>query len=134
MHIENKFLRMCFSSLAFIMFNRARSVKFSMGFSFVSFLAEMIFGVHGLFSCSGAIITLSGLFLNIKHSLHFHLKLPKENLHYILSGAGVFGSRPTEKDIEAVDEILKDEIYGTVFMIVGTLIWAYGGYFVPSNP
>jgi hypothetical protein len=121
------------------MFDRLRSFIFSSVFVLLSFFAEWKLGWANIFSCSGAVVTLSGLFLNIKHSLHFHLAIPKENLHYIFSGAAVWGSTPTDDDLKLVDEILLDEIYGTVFMVVGTIIWAYGSYLMqlitpPTSP
>jgi hypothetical protein len=112
------------------MFDRLRSLTFSSVFVLLSFVAEWKLGWTNLFSCSGAIVTLSGLFLNIKHSLHFHLEIPKENLHYIFHRVAVIGSEPTEKDLQRVDDIIQDEIYGTIFMVIGTIIWAYGNYLI----
>jgi hypothetical protein len=83
-----------------------------------------------LFSSSGAIFTLAGLFLNVKHSLHFHLTLPKENLANIIGGAGMFRISLTKEIEEWVDSVIRDEIAGVVFIVVGTLIWGYGSFLV----
>jgi hypothetical protein len=112
------------------MFSRSKSTVFSLLFVAFSLFAELKYGWSSFFSCSGAVVTLSGLFLNIKHSLHFHLKIPKENIHYILSGFGIFGSKATEEDLNRVDEVLSDEVFGVAFMVIGTVIWAYGNYLV----
>lgn len=79
-----------------------------------------------LFTSSGAVVTLAGLFLNIKHSLHFHLEIPRISLYNLLKGAAPFGELTIPKDQDAwVDGILADEMFGVAFMLVGTLIWAY---------
>ncbi|GEM_PF-2826071 len=131
MHIENKLLRWVFSILAYLMFDRTRSLIFSLVFVLLSVIAEQQLGWVNFFSCSGAILTLSGLFLNIKHSLYFHLNISKISVYYMTSGAGVFGHEPSPEGMKRVDELLADEIYGTTFMVVGTLIWAYGNYLMP---
>jgi len=120
-----------FSALEYIFFNRNRSLIFCLAFSTVSLAAEILIKVPALFSCSGAIITIAGLFLNIKYSLNFHLKIPKKNLYNKLAGAGVFGtSIVTEENLAWVDNIISDEIYGVSFMIAGTIVWAYGQFLV----
>ncbi len=119
-----------FSILSFIAFDRSRSLLFSASFVFLSFIAEWKLGWVNFFSCSGAIVTLSGLFLNIKHSLHFHLNLPKESLYYMLFDVSSWGSEPSEEDLKKVDSVLADESYGVAFMVIGTLIWAYGGFLI----
>ena len=124
--------RKAFSYLAILAFHRYRSLAFCLTFSAVSIFAELAYKIPGLFSCSGAIFTIAGLFLNIKHSLHFHLKIPKRSIHYILTGAATFGSPMTEADEKKVDSVLADEMFGVAFMIIGTLIWAYGSYAMPA--
>ena len=94
--------------------------------------AELKFCIDGLFSCSGAVVSVAGLFLNIKHSLHFHLDLPKENVFHILAGMGPMGAKMTKENEVWVDGIISDEIFGVSFMIVGTLIWAYGSFIVKA--
>lgn len=86
--------------------------------------------IETLFSCSGAVITVAGLFLNIKHSLHFHLDLPKERIFNMLNGMGPLGHQMTEADEKRVDGVLADEMAGVAFMIVGTFVWAYGAFIV----
>jgi hypothetical protein len=98
-------------------------------YALISFFVECRFHVPSFFSCSGAVISLAGLFLNIKYSLNFHLKLPPIALYNKLAGAGVYGtSNVTKENEEWVRSILADEMFGVSFMIVGTLIWAYGPY------
>ena len=128
---ENSIMRYVLLCLAYVFFDKRRSLLLCMLFVFASFYLERHFSVRNFFSCSGAIVSLAGLFLNIKYSLNFHLNLPKLNLYNKLSGAAVFGtSHITEVQEEWVDQILLDEMYGVSFMIVGTMIWAYGGYLV----
>ena len=93
-YIRRKFLA---AGLAFIFFDRRRSLWICSGFALLSFFAEIKLSVPGLFSSSGAIFTIAGLFLNIKHTLHFHLKLPKKNIYNMLAGAGIFGSDMTKE-------------------------------------
>jgi len=123
-------LRRCFSGLAFILFHRDRSLWFCLLFSAVSLGAELKFCIDGLFACSGAVISVAGLFLNIKHSLHFHLDLPKQSIFYMLAGMGPMGANMTKEDEERVDDVISDEIFGVAFMIIGTLVWAYGDFVV----
>ena len=119
--------------LAYVLFDRKRSLLLCTLFVLVSFYVERYLSVRSFFSCSGAIVTLAGLFLNIKYSLNFHLRLPKINLYNKLAGAGVYGtSHITEEQENWVDETLRDEIYGVSFMIVGTVIWAYGGFLISA--
>ena len=128
--IKGLVLHRCFSGLAYVFFNRLRSAWFCFFVTIISLLAEIEFGVDTLFSCSGAIFTLAGLFLNIKHTLHFHLKLPKQTIFYMLAGAGILADEMTEQNEKWTNDILADEMVGVSFMIIGTLIWAYGGFFI----
>lgn len=126
-------LQSALMGLAYVFFNRRRSLWLCTLFVVASFSVERFLGVASFFSCSGAVVTLAGLFLNIKYSLNFHLRLPKINLYNKLAGAGVYGTAQITKEQEQwVDEILSDEIYGVTFMIVGTLVWAYGGYLIAA--
>lgn len=120
-----------FDAVAYIFFNRNRSFIFCVVFTAASILGELHFRIIGLFSCSGAVISLAGLFLNIKHSLNFHLKIPKISLVHKLRGAGGFGANVTPEMERWADNIIMDEIFGVAFMIVGTLVWAYGSYLMP---
>ena len=127
--IKNK----AFSGIAFVLFDRRRSLFFCLFAIALSLYAELRLCVPGLFSCSGAVISIAGLFLNIKHSLHFHLRLPKNRLYNILAGAAIWGSDSITPDQEKwVDNILSDEMFGVAFMIVGTLVWAYGSYIIAA--
>ncbi|MBA4681780.1 hypothetical protein ACSMFQ_06955 [Ectopseudomonas chengduensis] len=120
-----------FSAIEYIFFNRHRSMFICLIFTIASLAVEVLMKIPALFSCSGAVISIAGIFLNIKHSLHFHLKLPKRNLYYILSGAATFGGSELTKENETwVDNIISDEIYGVSFMVTGTIIWAYGSFLV----
>jgi hypothetical protein len=119
--------------LAYIFFDRKRSLWICSLFVIASFAVEMHFYISSFFSCSGAIVSLAGLFLNIKYSLNFHLKLPKINLYNKLAGAGMWGtSEITDEQAQWVDGVLTDEMYGVTFMIFGTLIWAYGNYLITA--
>lgn len=112
-----------FDAFAHIFFNRKKSLAFCIAFTAASVLSELHFRIAGLFSCSGAVISLAGLFLNIKHSLNFHLKIPKVNLVNKLMSAGVFGTSTITPELEKwADNIIMDEIFGVAFMIVGTLV------------
>ncbi|MDF3124198.1 hypothetical protein [Rheinheimera sp. 1928-s] len=127
-----KFIReKAFNVLAYVFFNRKHSLIFCITFSFLSLATELFAKIPALFSCSGAVITIAGLFLNIKYSLNFHLKIPKINLYNKLSGAGVFGTKfMTPEQEHWVDNIISDEVFGVSFMVVGTIIWAYGSFFI----
>lgn len=120
-------------ALAYIFFNRTRSLIACAIFALLSLVIELRFLVHGLFACSGAVVTLAGLYLNIKHSLNFHLKITKIGLYNKLAGAGLFGTTSISPEQEAwMNGVLVDEMFGVTFMIVGTLLWAYGGYLVDA--
>jgi hypothetical protein len=133
MNKRNQLMRFALLKLAYIFFDRKKSLWFCTLFVLISLIVEKHFHVENLFSCSGAVVTLAGLFLNIKYSLNFHLKLSKIRLFNKLGGAGVFGtSTITKEQEELVDAILADEMFGVSFMILGTLIWAYGSYFIKA--
>lgn len=120
-----------FSTIEFLFFDRKRALIFCLMISLLSLFVELCAKTPTIFSCSGAIFTLAGLFLNIKHNFYFHLGLPKLNLFNIISGAGTFGTAELTHEQEAkVDDFISDEKYGIAFMVVGTLIWAYGSLFL----
>ena len=49
----------------------------------------------------------------------------------LLRGAGPFGELAISAQNDAwIDGILLDEMLGVAFMILGTLIWAYGAFLV----
>jgi len=122
-----------FLLIIYIFFDRKRSLIFCLTFSAASFAIEVLAKIPALFSCSGAIVTIAGLFLNIKYSLNFHLKIPKLNLYNKLAGATPFGTAIITKEQEAwVDNIISDEVFGVSFMVSGTLIWAYGSFLIDA--
>jgi hypothetical protein len=129
-HIRSPILRCCFNGLAWVLFSIPRASIFCGSLALISLWGEIARGVDTLFSCSGAIFTLAGLFLNVKHSLHFHLNLPKENLANMIGGGGMFRISLTKEIEEWVDSVIRDEIAGVVFIVVGTLIWGYGSFLV----
>jgi hypothetical protein len=122
-----------FDAIAYVLFDRKRSLAFCVLVTLMSIWAELHLRITGLFACSGAVTSLAGLFLNIKYSLNFHLKIPKVSLVNKLMGAGVFGTSTVTTEMERwADGILADEMFGVAFMIIGTLIWAYGSYLMPA--
>ena len=129
-HIKSPILRRCFSGLAWVLFSISRATIFCGSLALISLWGEIFQGVDTLFSCSGAVFTLAGLFLNVKHSLHFHLNLPKENLANMIGGGGTFKISLTKEIDEWVDSVIRDEIAGVIFIVVGTLIWGYGSFVV----
>lgn len=79
-------------------------------------------------------MTLCGLFLNIKYSLNFHLEKTKLEIFNKLYPEALSGSNdsfPVECRERIVDDVIADEIWGTTFMVIGTLIWAFGGFIEP---
>lgn len=112
-------------------FNRYALLIFALVFSALSFWLSSFPGHYNLFPSSGAVITVCGLFLNIKHTLLFHLNIPLKNKYDIHAGGGVFSSEEfTEEQKGVITNVLLDEKFGVSFMIFGTIIWAYGNYLV----
>jgi len=112
-------------------FDRYVLLVFALLFSSLSLWFSSFLGHDNLFSSSGAVVTVAGLFLNIKHTLLFHLKIPLSNKYDILNGAFGFGSSEfTPEQEKQIRSVLSDEKFGVSFMIFGTLIWAYGNYLV----
>ena len=128
---SRSFSRRVFTGLTWIFFARTRSLFFCIGFVGLSVFADLRLGWVGIFSASGAVVSLAGLFLNIKHSLNFHLNIPMNSLYNKLAGAAVFGSQVTPDGEKWVRGVIADEVFGVAFMIVGTIIWAYGSYLMP---
>lgn len=101
---------------------------FSVGiYSIVSYIVNNRFELN-TFASSGAVITLGGLLLNIKHGQIFHrrnLSYKQKHEHY--TGAGLFSSiQFSVEDLILIKNVMLDEILGTLLVILGTLIWAYG--------
>ncbi|MFT7007647.1 MAG: hypothetical protein ACJAXJ_002176 [Colwellia sp.] len=112
-------------------FNRYVLLVLALLFSLSSLWFSSFPGHNNLFSSSGAVVTVAGLFLNIKHTLLFHLKIPLANKYDILHGGSSFGtSKFTPEQEKRIRSVLLDEKFGVSFMIFGTLIWAYGNYLV----
>ena len=112
-------------------FNRYILLVLAIFFCVVSFYFSLTSFNNDLFSSSGAVITVAGLFLNIKHTLAFHLDIPLINKFNLKKSAFSFASKFLSEEQEIwINNALSDEKYGVLFMIIGTLIWAYGAYFV----
>jgi hypothetical protein len=125
-----------------VFFNRRRALVVCAFVSVVSYIAESKLGIKNLFSSSGTIFTIAGLFLNIKLMAHFHLKLPNgdplgvSSKYAMITGRSTFASS-NESQIEKemkVQEVESDEIWGAFLMVVGTLIWGYGSYLFSACP
>ncbi len=120
-----------------VFFIKERALYFCLSAAFISFLTEVIFHVNNLFSSSGSIFTLAGLFLNIKLTAHFHLKLKSgerlgiHSKYAMITARGSFGGSETlEEKEKVVKKVEGDEIWGASLMIAGTIIWGYGSYFI----
>lgn len=118
-----------------VFFNRLYALIFCATVSVVSYAAQSIFCIENLFSSSGAIFTIAGLFLNIKLTAHFHLKLENgeplgvDSKYAMITGGGIWGGDESKNIKEnRVKEVESDEIWGAFLMVVGTLIWGYGSY------
>ncbi|MFL1388013.1 hypothetical protein ACI77F_10070 [Pseudomonas tritici] len=118
-----------------IFFNRVHALLFCLFFAILFYFAELRFCIDGLFSSSGAIFTLAGIFLNIKLTAHFHLKtsdgkpLGTESKYAMLTGAGVFGGSESLNEKERfVKNVERDELWGAAIMVLGTLIWGFGSF------
>ena len=112
-------------------FNRNILLIVSVFFCGLSLYISTLPNHKDLFSSSGALITVAGLFLNIKHTMVFHLKIPLISKYHMKDGAFGFGtSELTDDQKKFISNILTDEKYGVAFMLVGTLIWAYGVFLV----
>ena len=124
-----KFIEMVF-------FKKEIALLFCLIWSFISFSIEIRFNVDNLFSSSGAILTIAGLFLNIKLTAHFHLKMPNgdplgdASKYAMITNRGTWsGNETPEEQRKKVLEVESDEIWGSSMMVVGTIIWGYGSYF-----
>lgn len=120
-----------------VFFNRLAALVFCATASLISYAIEYMYCIENLFSSSGAIFTIAGLFLNIKLTAHFHLKLPNgeplgvDSKYAMISGRSTFGGDETKSIKEdRVIEVESDEIWGAFLMVVGTLIWGYGSYLI----
>lgn len=86
---------------------------------------------QNIFSASGSIFTIVGLFLSIKASTIFHLNNPRDKYTKIegkeirMSDSGHPNEKEMEKHIQPIED---DEIWGFSLIVIGTLIWGYGSY------
>jgi len=124
-----------------IFFRRQRAIFLCLLFCFGSLLVECVFLVKGFFAASGTLFTLAGLFLSIKSTMHFHLRLPNGNKlgvhskYAMMTGRGTFGGNESDSEkTEFVREVELDEVWAVVFIIAGTILWGYGQYFVLLIP
>jgi len=84
-----------------------------------------------LFASSGAIMSVAGLFLTIKHTLIVTWLIPVDWATNILkygSGASLSNGENKQKDYENTINIKKDEQYGICLIIIGNIVWAYSLY------
>jgi len=98
---------------------------------------------QNIFSSSGAIFTIVGLFLTIKASTIFHIEIEekdkdedeekneknvlKKKLDKVGSGpAQCQGEFSKEEMINSLKPIETDEVWGFTLIVIGTLIWGYG--------
>lgn len=120
-----------------VFFNRKYAAIFCVIVAVAFYIVEYSYCVENLFSASGAIFTLAGLFLNIKLTAHWHLRLPNgeplpvESKYYMITGAATFGGDEPKNFIEkTVKDVESDEICGAFLMVVGTIIWGFGSYLI----
>ena len=102
-----------------IFFKRRRSVLFCVVFSVLSYFIENKFCLENFFSSSGSVFTIAGLFLNIKLTAHYHLKLPNgeplgvASKYAMIAGCGIFGNNNSlEEKAKKVKEVEDDELWG----------------------
>jgi hypothetical protein len=121
--------RLFIKLLELLFFERNRAFFACIAFSVISYFVERELQVQNFFANSGTVFTLAGLFLNIKNSMKFHLNISDVSKVNYIAGAGSFGTNePPEETIQYAESVMNDEIYGTIFMVVGTLLWGYGSY------
>lgn len=93
---------------------------------FISFYLE--YSIHspftqGLFSSSGSFLLVSAIFLNIKH-MSFNVK---ERFDKEFSYAQCADRASEEKEQnKIIKPMILDNIFEIIFMVIGTVIWAYG--------
>jgi ABC-type phosphate transport system permease subunit len=114
----------------YIFFNRYISLLLSITLFVVFFILSIFVKRPDVFASSGALVTMLGLFLNIKHTMVFHLGFPLERIFHIKSGAGGFKRDFTPEGKKKTENLLKDESFGVWFMIIGTFVWAFGSLLI----
>lgn len=128
-----------------ILFKRKIGTSIAVLWLLLSFLIEYKNQSHPLaqniFSSSGAIFTIVGLFLTIKASTIFHIESEKKDkeeneldvlkkkLDKVGDGAAqAKGDFTKESMIIYLEPIETDEIWGFTLIVIGTLIWGYGSF------
>ena len=94
-------------------FNRYILLVLTIIFCGVSLVISLIPQSKDLFSSAGAVVTVAGLFLNIKHTMAFHLKIPLVNKYRLKTGAFGLGTNELNEEQEKrIKNILSDEKFG----------------------
>ena len=97
----------------------------------ISYLLAERFKDPNLFAASGAIGTMFGMLLNIKYGLLTYSDKTDVELYNQINGAAQFGTLQLgDKQRKELKDKVHDEIFGLSFMILGTIVWGYGGYIV----
>lgn len=102
--------------------------------SFSSYGYALVTGEPHWISRGGSLITIMGLLLTIKHSILSSSRditnIVFERFHYAVYAP----DRGSEKDLEnraLAKRMLRDEYFGVIVTILGTIIWGYGDLFLP---
>ncbi len=97
----------------------------------MSLILSIKFDNFNILASSGGFMVVIGIILAVKHELLFYEKDIISAMHRKFPSV-IFG--PEENDpeylrrIEKTKEIIRDEKIGLYMSIIGTLIWAYGGF------
>jgi len=103
-------------------------------FSLASFFWAVYKTDGDLFAASGAIGTTLGLLLNIKYGLLTYSSMTDKELYDHKTGVfGLSSVTLSEEQRKELRIMVSDEKIGIFLMVLGTLIWAYGSYLVPTN-
>lgn len=81
------------------------------------------------FARSGAVVTVLGLLLTIKHNVLSSSRdinaIVAEKRHYAYFAPDK-DSPVHQKDLQMARHIMRDEYLGLAFTVVGTVVWGYG--------
>jgi hypothetical protein len=96
-----------------------------------SFCVATVISESHWFSRAGAVTTILGLLLTIKHNVlsssrDIHVVV-MEKCHYA-NWAPDRSSPSYQKDMEMARRVMKDEYIGLILTVVGTIVWAYGDF------
>ena len=107
-------------------FDRWMLLLFCIIYCSVSYILNPVFDSRNLFGSSGAVVTLAGLLLNIKHGQYFHRKIDLKSKYDQFVGNGGYASAyfPVKHQL-VIKNVILDEVFGCALMFLGTLIWAY---------